>query len=73
MFEELPPFTTVGQAAAALQLGRSKAYELTVQWERTEGPAGLPFVWFGCQKRVPRAPLAQFVEHVLKTPARTPS
>jgi excisionase family DNA binding protein len=69
MFEELPPFMTIGQAAAALQLGRSKTYELTVQWERTEGRAGLPFVWFGCQKRVPRAALAQFVERVLKTPA----
>jgi hypothetical protein len=50
---DLPPFLTVEQAAAALQLGRSKAYELTVEWERTEGRSGLPFVWLGHQKRIP--------------------
>ncbi len=69
MFEELPPFMTIGQAAAALQLGRSKTYELTIQWERTDGRVGLPFVRLGCQKRVPRAALAQFVERALKSPA----
>jgi excisionase family DNA binding protein len=69
MFEELPPFMTIAQAAAALQLGRSKTYELTVQWERSDGRVGLPFVRLGCQKRVPRAALTQFVEQALKTPA----
>ena len=69
MLDELPAFMTVEQAAQALQLGRSKAYELTVQWERTGGAAGLPFVWFGHQKRVPRAALVAFIEAVLKPPA----
>ena len=66
MFEELPPFLTVAQAAKALQLGRSKVYELTVEYERTGGRSGLPFIWFGNQKRIPRAALAQFVERLLQ-------
>jgi hypothetical protein len=47
VLEELPAFMTVEQAAKAVQLGRSKAYQLTVEWERTGGASGLPFVWFG--------------------------
>lgn len=65
MLEDLPAFMTVGQAGKALQLGRSKVYELTVLYERSGGARGLPFVWFGCQKRVPRAALVQFIEAVL--------
>jgi excisionase family DNA binding protein len=72
MLEDLPPFLTVSQAAHALQLGRSKVYELTVLYERTGGRRGLPFVRFGCQKRVPRAALVQFIENVL-TPAADPA
>ena len=47
MFDELPPFMTVVQAGEVLQIGRSKAYELTVEWERTGGKSGLAFVWCG--------------------------
>jgi excisionase family DNA binding protein len=65
MLDELPPFLTVPQAATALQLGRSKVYELTVEYDRSGGKSGLPFVWFGCQKRIPRAALAAFIERVL--------
>jgi excisionase family DNA binding protein len=65
VLDELPPFLTVGQAAKALQLGRSKTYELTVEWERTGGKRGLPFAWFGCQKRIPRAALERFIEGTL--------
>ena len=54
MFDDLPAFMTVVQAGAVLQIGRSKAYELTVEWERTGGRSGPPFVWCGCQKRIPR-------------------
>ena len=42
MLDDLPPFLTVEQAAKVVQLGRSKAYELTVEWEthgRGERPA----------------------------------
>lgn len=63
---ELPPFLTVEQAGMALQLGRSKTYELTNQWERTAGRTGLPFVWFGHQKRVPRAALEVFIQDSLR-------
>ncbi len=69
MLDELPAFMTVEQAAKVLQLGRSKAYQLTVEWERTGGASGLPFVWFGHQKRVPRAALERFIDQALTTPA----
>jgi excisionase family DNA binding protein len=68
MLEDLPPFLTVEQAVKVLQLGRSKAYELTVEWETTGGASGLPFVWFGHQKRVPRAAIEQFIERTLRAP-----
>ena len=75
MLDDLPPFLTVPQAAKALQLGRSKVYELTVEYERTGGASGLPFVWFGCQKRIPRAALVAFIERVLAplSPAPQPA
>jgi excisionase family DNA binding protein len=66
MLDDLPAFLTVEQAARVLQIGRSKAYELTIEWDRSGGASGLPFVWFGCQKRVPRAALARLVEGVMK-------
>jgi hypothetical protein len=69
VFDELPPFLTVMQAGAVLQIGRSKAaYELTVEWERTAGRSGLPFVWCGAQKRIPRAALEQFAARALNRP-----
>ena len=66
MLDDLPPFLTVKQAAEALQLGKSTTYQLTVEWDRTRGKSGLPFVWFGCRKRIPRAALVQFVERLLQ-------
>jgi hypothetical protein len=69
MFDELPPFMTVVQAGEVLQIGgRSKAYELTVEWERTGGHSGLAFVWCGHQKRVPRAALVRYAEQAVGTP-----
>ena len=68
MLDDLPPFMTVEQAADVLQLGRSKTYELTVEWECTSGLSGLPFVRFGSQKRIPRAALVQLVESTLTRP-----
>lgn len=69
MLDDLPAFMTVEQAAQVLQLGRSKTYQLSVEWERTGGSSGLPFVWFGRQKRIPRAALERFIEKALTTPA----
>lgn len=69
MLDDLPPFMTIGQAAKVLQLGRSKTYELSVEWERSGGRAGLPFVWFGHQKRIPRIALERFVDASIRPPA----
>jgi hypothetical protein len=41
---------------------------LTVEWERTVGRSGLPFVWCGAQKRIPRAALEQFAARALDRP-----
>ncbi|MBO0748447.1 MAG: helix-turn-helix domain-containing protein, partial [Acidimicrobiaceae bacterium] len=68
IFDDLPPFMTIDQAAKVLQLGRSKAYQLSVEWERTGGESGLPFLWFGHQKRIPRAALERFVARSLAPP-----
>ncbi len=68
MLEDLTPFLTVEQAGKVLQLGRSKTYELTVEWERTGGASGLPFLRFGYQKRVPRAALVRFIEATIGSP-----
>jgi hypothetical protein len=68
VFDELPPFMSVVQVGAVLQIGRSKAYALTVEWERTTGRSGLPFVWCGSQKRIPRAALVRFAERALEAP-----
>jgi excisionase family DNA binding protein len=62
---ELPRFMTVDQAGKLLQLGRSKTYELTVEWERTSGASGIPFVWFGNQKRIPLDALMRWVDNQL--------
>lgn len=66
---ELPRFLTVEQAAKLLQLGRSKTYELTVEWERTKGESGIPFVWFGNQKRIPLDALMRWVDAQLNPSA----
>lgn len=68
MLSDLPPFLTVEQAGKALQLGRSKAYELTVEWERSGGRSGIPFVWFGRQKRIPRDALVRYIDERLDRP-----
>lgn len=62
MLDDLPPFLTVGQAAKVLQLGRSKTYELTVEYDCSAGGSGLPFVWLGRQKRIPRTALIRFMD-----------
>jgi excisionase family DNA binding protein len=65
---DVPGFLTVEQAGKLLQLGRSKTYELTVEWERTAGRAGIPFVWFGNQKRIPLDALMRWVDAQLDRP-----
>ncbi len=70
MLEEMPPFMTVTQAVKVLQIGRTRGYELTTEWEKTGGKSGIPCVRFGSQKRVPRAALAQMLG---QTPADPPA
>jgi len=66
---EIPRFLTVEQAGKLLQLGRSKTYALTVEWDRTGGRSGIPFVWFGNQKRIPLDALMRWVDEQLAPPA----
>jgi len=68
VFDDLPPLLTVEQAAKVLQIGRSKAYELTVEYERTGGRSGLPFVWIGNQKRIPLDELIAYIQRQLLHP-----
>ncbi len=68
MFDDLPYLLTVEQAAKVLQIGRSKAYELTVEYERSGGRSGLPFIWVGNQKRIPRDELVAYVNGQLLHP-----
>jgi excisionase family DNA binding protein len=65
---DVPRFLTVEQAGKLLQLGRSKTYELTVEWERSGGRSGIPFVWFGNQKRIPLDGLMRWVDAQLDRP-----
>lgn len=68
MLDDLPPFLTVDQAAKLLQLGRSKTYELTVEFDCSAGRSGLPFVWLGKQKRIPRTALIRFMDPDCRRP-----
>jgi len=62
-------YLTILQTAELLQIGRSKAYALTVEWERTGGRSGIPFVWVGNQKRVPEDVLMDWLDKQLEPPA----
>lgn len=65
MFEDLPELLTVEEAAKVLRIGRSKAYAMTVEYERSGGQSGLPFIRCGTQKRVPRHALVAYVQKQL--------
>ena len=69
MLEDLPPFMTVEQVVKVLQIGRTKGYELTTEWEKTGGKFGIPCVRFGSQKRIPRAALIQMMTMGANDPA----
>jgi hypothetical protein len=59
---DVPPDTlTIMETARTLRIGRSSAYNQTEEYERTGGKSGLPFVWVGGQKRVPRAMLERLL------------
>lgn len=58
--EQEPDFLTIDQAAAVLQIGRTAAYDMARQYQRSDGRDGLPVVRVGRQLRVPRAILEQW-------------
>ena len=62
MLDDLPPFLTIPQAAKVLQLGRSKMYELTAEYDYTGGRSGVAFIWLGHQKRIPRTVLVRLLD-----------
>ena len=73
MLEEMPPFMTVAQAVKVLQIGRTKGYELTTEWEKT---GGMIFrgrertgVYHRCnrQKKGRRIPPVSPVQHRLRS------
>lgn len=61
-FDDLPAVLTVEEAAAALRIGRSAAYELARRYRATGGRDGLPVVCFGRSLRVPRAALLRLLD-----------
>lgn len=63
-------FTTLCSPTLRRVPWRNSPRFLTVEWERTDGRSGIPFVWFGNQKRVPLDALMRWVEAQLdRTPA----
>lgn len=68
---DLPLVLTVEEAAAALRLSRSTAYELCSRYEATNGREGLPVVRLGRRMRVPRHALERLLnvgEHAHEAP-----
>lgn len=54
---DLPKLITVPQAARALRIGRSTAYDLAHAWLDSNGAEGMPVVRIGRTMRVPVAAL----------------
>lgn len=54
---DVPKLITVPQAARALRIGRSTAYDLAHAWLESRGAEGLPVVLIGRTMRVPVAGL----------------
>lgn len=69
--QQLADFMTIDQAAAALQIGRTAAYDLARLYNASGGTDGLPVVRVGRQLRVPRAVLERWLGGPL-TPAAGP-
>lgn len=57
----LPALVTVEEAAAALRIGRTKAYAMAREWRTTGGRAGLPVVDLGHVLRVPLCQLEALI------------
>ena len=60
-WDALPMTLTVKDAARVLQIGRSKAYELTTLYASSGGTQGLPCLRLGDLLRIPKFALYEFV------------
>lgn len=60
--DELPEVMTLAEAARALRIGRSAAYELARQWKLSGGKRGIPVVTVGRQFRVLRSALVELLD-----------
>ena len=61
-FDELPEMLRVEEAARALRIGRSAAYEAVAQFEVTGGEQGIPCIRIGRTLRVPRRALLRWID-----------
>jgi hypothetical protein len=68
----LPDFLTVTEAARALRIGRTIAYEQATRFEETGGAQGLPVIRIGRLLRVPRAQLEAMAGGPLTSPPPAP-
>ena len=59
--ELVPTLLTVMQAAWVLGIGRTKAYDMTLEWRATGGKGGMCVVKVGGQLRVPRVWLEEWI------------
>ena len=60
--EELPLVLTVAEAARALRISHTTAYELAHRWMVTGGAEGLPVIQLGRVLRVPRAVVRRLLD-----------
>ena len=71
VFDDLPDFLTVEEAAAILRIGRTAAYEQARRYLATGGAEGLPVIRVGRQLRVPRAALEAWARGpITRSPSR---
>ena len=62
------PFLTVTQTADLLQIGRSKAYALTVEWDRTGGAPASRSCGSATRSAFPYDALMDWIDHQLDPP-----
>jgi excisionase family DNA binding protein len=71
--EELPMVLTVAEAARALRISHTTAYELAHRWMATGGAEGLPVVQLGRVLRVPRAAVGRLLAVGIESAGASPS
>jgi excisionase family DNA binding protein len=69
---DLPDVLTVEEAAAALRIGRTAAYQLARRYLATDGAEGMPARRVGRQLRIPRDLLQSWIGTTLHAPTPPP-